>query len=52
MGIRRRVPPDLNAAPVEPLLLDAEDVVRNMCCAKRGAAGGPLSSSFDFGVRV
>ena len=41
--LRDPIPPDiLNAAPVEPLVLDAEDFARNMRSAKRGAQGARL----------
>ena len=40
--LRDPIPPDiLNAAPVKPLVLDAEDFARNVCSTKRGAAGDP-----------
>ena len=46
--LRDPIPPDiLNAAPVEPLVLDAEDFARNMRSAKRGAAGGPSGMTAD-----
>ena len=42
------IPPDiLNAAPVEPFVLDAEDFARNVRSAKRGAAGGPSGMTAD-----
>ena len=38
------IPPDiLNAAPIEPFVLDAEDFARNVRSAKRGAAGARLA---------
>ena len=46
--LRDPIPPDiLNAAPVEPLVLDAEDFARNMRSAKRGAARGPSGMTAD-----
>ena len=46
--LRDPIPPDiLNAAPVEPLVLDAEDFARNIRSAKRGAAGSPSGMTAD-----
>ena len=46
--LRDPIPLDiLNAAPVEPLVLDAEDFARNMRSAKRGAAGCPSGMTAD-----
>ena len=60
--LRNPIPPDiLNAAPVEPLVVDAEDFARNVRGAKRGAAGeegegavwhDSRSSPLDLGVRA
>ena len=46
--LRDPIPPDiLNAAPVGPLVLDAENFARNMRSAKRGAKGGPSGMTAD-----
>ena len=46
--LRDPIPADiLNAAPVEPSAVDAEDIARDVRSAKRGAAGGPSGMTAD-----